>query len=389
MNWSKITQRRLQVSSFLIAFSFLLCLFLQFKSLQRHWVHISPSAVHPNPGYTSLPRIPIEFTANTPRNVCAPVSDRKWTDDDQPTSFVIVVYTRPENFEVRQIVRETWGARDVLGPMDALVLFPIGRTLDANVEERIRKEEIIHGDLVQGDFIDDYRNLTYKGLLMLKWFVWFCPRASFIVKVDADVFVNVYHLDPLLRIEYARSKRFLACKVHWRSRVLRPNVWCGKWCVSVTDYHDTFYPPYCWGTFYIMSRDMAAEVLSTSDTVPIWWVDDVYLTGIIPRTFGWIQHVVFSEYLEENPARLQTVTDNHIVFALIQSLNDSLNAWNSVKNSRWSTQDTWSYMQLYCSKCCLWMCAWRTLMWLKRSKEQVSGSMARQILPFFKEFLFK
>lgn len=85
---------------------------------------------------------------------------------------------------------------------------------------------------------------------------------------------------------------------------------------------------------------MAAEVLSASEAVPIWWVDDVYLTGIIPRTFGWIQHVVFSEYLQENPARLLTVTGNHIVFALVRSLNDSLNAWNTVKNSQRLTQDT-------------------------------------------------
>jgi hypothetical protein len=41
-----------------------------------------------------------------------------------------------------------------------------------------------YGDVLYADFVDSYRNLTYKSLTSLYWAASKCPRASFVMKVD-------------------------------------------------------------------------------------------------------------------------------------------------------------------------------------------------------------
>ena len=58
-----------------------------------------------------------------------------------------------------------------------------------------------HNDLVVEDFQESYLNLTVKTTFLLKWLNYsHCSRASFIFKVDDDVYVNPTNLWATLQL---------------------------------------------------------------------------------------------------------------------------------------------------------------------------------------------
>ena len=63
-----------------------------------------------------------------------------------------------------------------------------------------------HNDLVVEDFQESYLNLTVKTTYLLKWLNSSpCSRASFILKVDDDVYVNPANLWATLRAPHLSS----------------------------------------------------------------------------------------------------------------------------------------------------------------------------------------
>ena len=47
-------------------------------------------------------------------------------------------------------------------------------------------------DLVQGNFLDTYYNLTYKSVMGHLWVSEFCRQAELVVKTDDDIYVDLY-----------------------------------------------------------------------------------------------------------------------------------------------------------------------------------------------------
>jgi hypothetical protein len=106
--------------------------------------------------------------------------------------ILVYVHTKPSNYKRRTIIRETW-ATQTLFP-DLRLVFMIGKTLDANIMKAIAYEHEIYQDIVQEDFLDSYKNLTYKGVMALKWISIYCSKIKYILKVDDDIVVNTFTL---------------------------------------------------------------------------------------------------------------------------------------------------------------------------------------------------
>ena len=70
----------------------------------------------------------------------------------------------------------------------------IGKSLDKNIMKAIEYENELYQDVVQEDFIDAYKNLTYKGIMALKWISTYCPHTKYVLKVDDDIVVNTFTL---------------------------------------------------------------------------------------------------------------------------------------------------------------------------------------------------
>ncbi|KAM7392130.1 hypothetical protein PAMP_022763 [Pampus punctatissimus] len=64
----------------------------------------------------------------------------------------------------------------------------------ADIQDKLEEESRKHADIIQMNFVDSYKNLTIKTMMMMKWLATHCPNAFYAMKVDADIFVNVFYL---------------------------------------------------------------------------------------------------------------------------------------------------------------------------------------------------
>ena len=55
-------------------------------------------------------------------------------------------------------------------------MFNLGATTEQSLLESIARENYKHHDIVQGDFLDTYRNLSYKNIMGKLWVSQFCQQ---------------------------------------------------------------------------------------------------------------------------------------------------------------------------------------------------------------------
>ena len=94
------------------------------------------------------------------------------------------------------------------------IVFLLGTTEQHEEQQKVRvqkKENIIqyyskvkeerdkYNDIVQGNFHDSYRNLTYKNMFGLLWVSNFCEQAEFVIKTDDDMYVDLYEVFTITR----------------------------------------------------------------------------------------------------------------------------------------------------------------------------------------------
>ena len=74
-----------------------------------------------------------------------------------------------------------------------------GKGEDEALQKQIYKESEKYEDIIQGDFLDTYNNLSYKAVMGSVWVSEFCEQAEFVVKADDDQFFDVYEVYFLTR----------------------------------------------------------------------------------------------------------------------------------------------------------------------------------------------
>ncbi|KAH8019515.1 hypothetical protein MRX96_005477 [Rhipicephalus microplus] len=201
--------------------------------------------------------------------------------------LAVFVHSAPAHFGRRRAIRETWGNASALAAATAramVLVFLVGQA--AGLEGALRAESAAHGDLVMGNFVDSYHNLTYKHVMGLKWVATHCSQAHYVLKTDDDVFIDLFQVSAQLG-SHAPS-RLLMCGLIRRPYVKRSQR--SKWRVSFREYRPHRYPPYCSGWAIFMSPDVVRDLYRASADVPYFWVDDVLVTGILAQRLG-IEHV--------------------------------------------------------------------------------------------------
>ncbi|XP_059614862.1 beta-1,3-galactosyltransferase 5 [Phlebotomus argentipes] len=191
---------------------------------------------------------------------------------------LILVHSAPGNWRKRNLIRRTWGRDDAR----ARLLFLLGTVASADDQLDLVEENQEYGDLIQGNFIDAYRNMTYKHAMALKWFTYSCPEAHFLLKTDDDVFVNSPTMFDFLENGVDR-RRLVACYEVSGARVKRS--FRSKWRVSTKEYPGKYYPAYCPGFSIIYSPDAVVMLYREAQRSPYFWIDDVHVTGtLVQRT---------------------------------------------------------------------------------------------------------
>lgn len=193
--------------------------------------------------------------------------------------------------------RDTWGSEENLSRDPMRVIFLLGTVTDPTIQQRIEKENEMYHDIIQGNFVDSYRNLTYKHVMGLKWVTYFCRQARFVFKTDDDIFVDIFQLSSFLKDTFGQTggvSNLMMCYLIHSPHVKRSQR--SKWRVSFTEYPGRKYPTYCSGWGVLMSPDVVFKLYLLSSKVPYFWVDDVHITGTLASRVG-ISHVDFTEKL--------------------------------------------------------------------------------------------
>ncbi|KAF6036998.1 hypothetical protein EB796_004697 [Bugula neritina] len=157
-------------------------------------------------------------------------------------------------------------------------------TKNRALQNIIRYESETYGDIVQESFLDSYRNLTYKAIEGAKWTSTYCKSAKLILKTDDDIVVDVhllFHHIERLRAANRAINNTIICKVV--SNVL-VNHNSSKWKVTVNEYNKTIYPPFCPGYAFVMTADIVPKLYQASFYEKFFWIDDIYLTGLLAQT---------------------------------------------------------------------------------------------------------
>lgn len=194
--------------------------------------------------------------------------------------LVFMVPVSPAEVEAREAVRKTWGASNP----NTLTLFYTGLLKGPGVElfqEKMEEESKVHADIIQMNFQDSYQNLTIKTMMMMNWLATYCPSASYAMKVDSDIFVNILYLVNLLKS--APERGFITGSVIRDGAPRRDRN--SKWYLSEELYPEDSFPWYVSGAGYVFSLDLAAKISWGSRFVRMIPLEDVYV-GLCLRVVG-------------------------------------------------------------------------------------------------------
>ncbi|GMF27388.1 unnamed protein product [Phytophthora lilii] len=192
-----------------------------------------------------------------------------------------------ENFELRQAIRQTWASTDVL-PRDVKVFF-IGCVpqLDAleteernEIQKAIMMEKQTYGDLLTDelDCEDSYADLTNKVKQFMRFVVQSYPQTPFVMIADDNIYLRADRLAADLRKE-TREQRLYLGQV-WDNLLARKQApvrdVTKRYYVSEDTYPLDWYPPFAFGSHYLLSMDCARFIAKNSERLRgIGAVDDV------------------------------------------------------------------------------------------------------------------
>lgn len=250
---------------------------------------------------------------------------------------VIMVNSSPEKVKERMDIRNTWGSvRFYLGAavVPMFMLAKVGGD-DHKIQADIQKESETYQDIVQGNFKDAYKNLTLKTVMGLHWVQNYCNHTKFALKVDDDTMVDVYHLIKFLfqKSPDGNTNKFLYCSVYRNQGPVRDS--SSKWFVPAREYPYSKYPPYCEGFGYIMSRDVVRLLYQSTTSVRPYWIDDVYVTGLVAYKAGIKHHDMESGHaynLMQSEHLSKHVQSSIFLLAKYSHLRVNWeNAWSDIK----------------------------------------------------------
>ncbi|KAL3856708.1 hypothetical protein ACJMK2_011431 [Sinanodonta woodiana] len=289
------------------------------------WSKFSPESVKPVHGYNNIidrrdfnrssRNKPLNYRANTsigvnssrsrstktlyPLTLDAPylLSNPQLCKSVTNLSALVIVHTAPSHFERRDVMRQTWTNNSYFHHLGSVrILFLLGTVIDNATQIKIQDEFIKYGDLLQGNFIDAYTNLTHKGVMGYKWISENCMHVKMIVKVDDDVLVDTYKLLKEYVPKLSGRTRYILCNyIFDRSMpIIRDKQ--NKWYVPPDFFSGhRFYPQYCSGFAVIISTDIIPYIYKAAYLTPFFWVDDVYLYGMLPSKVKDVSYISLAD----------------------------------------------------------------------------------------------
>ena len=195
-------------------------------------------------------------------------------------TVLLYVFSSPKNFRRRQFIRATWGKERNYGIYTVGIVFILGQDKNASHSKDIKEEAIEYNDIVQASFVDNYHNLTLKGIAAIKWILAYCAKVQYVIKADDDIIVDVQMLINLMKSRSILGKPKVLC-VHVEKGLVDRNIE-SKYYIPYEVLPNLYrYPQFCRGSFYgypasfLMNMDMIAS------RIPLFPLEDVFFTGLV------------------------------------------------------------------------------------------------------------
>ena len=206
------------------------------------------------------------------------ISPSKELPDD--VILLIMVKSAARNFGRRNAIRSTWGGKK---NSQIHVLFSLG--YHRYIEREIRKEASLYKDILQGSFVDEYRNNTFKTSMTYKWIGDSWRSCKYILLVDDDYLVNIdetLHFVSSLQHKNTSGTMFGPIVKCWKPvRTMDdPNSYITK-----EEYPWELYPPYLSGGSILTTFDVVRKISYAIPFVRRLSIDDLYI-GIIANFLG-------------------------------------------------------------------------------------------------------
>lgn len=220
-------------------------------------------------------------------------------------TYVVIIHSAASHFDRRASLRRTWANDTMFKHTNSRTVFFLGKPTDKGVQEEIYRENAIFNDIVQGAFMDEYKNLTLKAVLGLRWISENCRNAKFIIKADDDVFVNIpevmTHVFPTLS---ANSKE-IVCFADPSNSIIRSQHHRWRAPYGYFTGLKTYPMPFCYGFVVFFSFPLAVELFQLAKSTPAFVLDDIYVYGILASKVEGITwrnarySLLFSDWLTE------------------------------------------------------------------------------------------
>lgn len=210
-------------------------------------------------------------------NLC---SNRK-----DPPLGVIIVTSYVGHDDVRAAHRRGVSQSELqkLGLSRVFLLAQIPSSEKFITQNSVASEQRRFNDLLQGDFVEHYRNLTYKHVMGIRWAAKKCSHAKFIIKMDDDSVHDIYRVYKYLKLHEAELKgqNFLGGYVFQHQKPIRLEA--DKHFVTAEEFPGDEYPKYLSGWLYLTNPQTVRLLLQATLKRNFFWIDDTYVTGMLAQ----------------------------------------------------------------------------------------------------------
>ena len=194
---------------------------------------------------------------------------------------------------------------------DVALLFFLGRTSET-VQRAVDAEQEIYGDIVQGNFVDAYDNLTLKSAAMLEWLDTFCPEVRMIFKTDDDMFINTDNLLKFVNVHSEDTNKLFGRLARRWEPIRSPE---SKYYLSFESFRGKYLPDFVTGPAYVATGDLVKSLYQATLDAQFLPLEDVLVTGVVAEKLR-IKRVHAEEFVNDrfmDTCRLATTISVHMV----------------------------------------------------------------------------
>ena len=225
----------------------------------------------------------------------------------QEIFLIVLVSSAPgSDYQIaRNAIRTTWGTSDECANTPDVsrqelcrwkVVYLVGKSYNESLDSKIIEEARNFNDILVGNFHDTYINLVIKLFMGFSWATKINCR--FVLKADDDIYV---HLPKLISWLQQAPSRLYAGHVHKNVGVSR-DPHARNPLPHGASFNEKYYPSYCLGAFYILSRNIIPDILKAVNRWRPWPIEDTYI-GVLARDIGVSPVDIYGFVLAERASR--------------------------------------------------------------------------------------